>query len=94
MISSSLKGTSSPLNPHQDQFKGMANAEKAALTTTCESNDYITIFNDPVNFNIKHPLQSSWTLWYDSASKKGSTKDWSQNIKALITFSTVEDFWG
>lgn len=24
----------------------------------------VTIFHDKDNFNVKHPLQSKWTLWF------------------------------
>lgn len=30
-----------------------------------------TVFNDPKNFNVKHPLYSAWTLWFDSPATKG-----------------------
>jgi len=30
-----------------------------------------TVFNDPKNFNVKHPLYSPWTLWFDSPATKG-----------------------
>jgi len=30
-----------------------------------------TVFNDPHNFNVKHPLYSAWTLWFDSPATKG-----------------------
>ena len=49
---------------------------------------------DPVNFNIKHPLFNSWTLWYDNPGKKTTAQSWSANLKELVTFDTVEDFWG
>lgn len=26
--------------------------------------DPITVFHDPDNFNVKHPLMNSWTLWF------------------------------
>ncbi|KIM32981.1 hypothetical protein M408DRAFT_62178, partial [Serendipita vermifera MAFF 305830] len=32
-----------------------------------------TVFNDPTTFNVKHPLYSAWTLWFDSPSTKGRT---------------------
>lgn len=38
----------------------------------------------------KHPLQNKWTLWY---YKNDRTKNWEDNQKEVITFSTVEDFW-
>jgi len=24
----------------------------------------VTVFHDPDNFNVKHPLMNSWTLWF------------------------------
>jgi len=38
----------------------------------------------------KHPLQNTWTMWF---YKNDRTKDWEDNQKAVIDFSTVEDFW-
>lgn len=94
MISNAFK-TSTPLSPIDNQFRGNgASLEKKTTSPSEPQVSYITIFNDPINFNIKHPLQSSWTLWYDSSSKKPNSKDWSSNLKSLITLSTVEDFWG
>jgi len=29
-----------------------------------------TVFEDPRTFNVKHPLYSSWTLWFDSPNTK------------------------
>jgi translation initiation factor 4E len=26
--------------------------------------DSITVFHDPENFNVKHPLMNDWTLWF------------------------------
>ncbi|CAJ0830499.1 6807_t:CDS:2 [Entrophospora sp. SA101] len=53
-----------------------------------------TVFNDPVNFNVKHPLYNAWTLWFDNPGKKANTVSWSQHLKELITFDSVEEFWG
>ncbi len=42
----------------------------------------------------KHKLEHAWTLWFDnpsSGSKQPST--WGQTLRAVYTFSTVEDFW-
>jgi len=38
----------------------------------------------------KHPLQNDWTLWY---FKNDRSKNWEDNLKRVITFSYVEDFW-
>ncbi|QRV76291.1 eukaryotic translation initiation factor 4E type 2 [Ceratobasidium sp. AG-Ba] len=75
-----------------------------------------TVFQDPQTFNVKHPLYSPWTLWFDSPSTKGKTLpqtpstsvpptpggvpptpgalSWMDDIKRLIKFDSVEEFWG
>lgn len=44
---------------------------------------------DP-EYVIKHPLQNSWTLWF---FKNDRNRNWEENQRQIITFSTVEDFW-
>mmetsp|Transcript_16734 Transcript_16734/g.47199 ORF Transcript_16734/g.47199 Transcript_16734/m.47199 type:complete len:256 (+) Transcript_16734:311-1078(+) len=44
--------------------------------------------------SVKHPLQNSWTMWYDNPGRKTSKAMWSQNLKKVLTFQYVEDFWG
>jgi len=76
-----------------------------------------TVFNDPTNFNVKHPLYSPWTLWFDSPATKGrnlpqtpmtafpqtpvpqtpgshAALGWMEDIKKVISFDSVEEFWG
>lgn len=70
-----------------------------------------TVFNDPTTFNVKHPLYSPWTLWFDSPATKGrnlpttpgtpvvpptpsGASGWMDDIKKVITFDSVEEFWG
>jgi len=31
---------------------------------TASSGDVVTVFHDPENFNVKHPLAHTWTLWF------------------------------
>lgn len=59
-----------------------------------DSSEPRTVFSDPDNFNVKHPLHCGWTFWFDNPSKKKTFNSWSQNLKKLITVFTVEDFWG
>lgn len=42
----------------------------------------VTVFHDKDNFNVKHPLQNKWTLWF---TKPPSGKVW------RIPFSTMVD---
>jgi len=47
----------------------------------------------PLDFSMKHPLQNRWTIWYDNPGKKTSQASWADNLKKIVTFDTVEDFW-
>lgn len=42
--------------------KGFNGDENAPPATSNPEN--ITVFHDAENFNVKHPLQNSWTLWF------------------------------
>ncbi|KAL0079776.1 translation initiation factor eIF 4e-like domain-containing protein [Phycomyces blakesleeanus] len=57
-------------------------------------NSITTVFHDRSNYNVKHPLQNTWTLWFDNPGKKANTQSWSQNLKEIVSIDTVEDFWG
>jgi translation initiation factor 4E len=53
----------------------------------------VTVFHDKDNFNVKHPLQNKWTLWFTKpASGKGD--NWNDLLKEVIVFDSVEEFWG
>jgi translation initiation factor 4E len=62
--------------------------------TTPTEQKIITIFDNPINYNAKHPLARKWSLHFDSPTKKISDTNWAENIKKVYTFNTVEDFWG
>lgn len=53
-----------------------------------------SISPDPTNLTIKHPLQHRWTMWYDNAGKRTSQSSWGDHLRKIVTFDTVEDFWG
>jgi len=94
----------SPPTIHQtklddDQEVQVQVIESTSSTTTTETTDpekdgMVTIFSDPINYNIKHPLQSTWVMWYDNPGKKTSQASWADNLKKIAVFATVEDFWG
>ncbi|KAI1432176.1 translation initiation factor eIF 4e-like domain-containing protein [Xylaria sp. CBS 124048] len=56
-------------------------------------NKLITVFHDKDNFNVKHPLQNKWTLWFTKPSS-GKGDNWTDLLKEVITFNSVEEFWG
>lgn len=40
-----------------------------------------------------HPLEHSWTFWFDSPSSKSKQVAWGSSIHPVHTFGTVEEFW-
>jgi translation initiation factor 4E len=57
------------------------------------SGETITVFHDKDNFNVKHPLAHKWTLWF-TKPPSGKGDNWADLLKEVITFETVEEFWG
>lgn len=47
----------------------------------------------PEKLSIKHPLNTKWTLWYTKPAVDRS-ESWSDLLGPVITFDTVEEFWG
>ncbi|KAI9014442.1 translation initiation factor eIF 4e-like domain-containing protein [Phycomyces nitens] len=72
--------------------KSTANDE--GKTDNQENVSMTTVFHDRNNYNVKHPLQNTWTLWFDNPGKKANINSWAQNLKEVVSISTVEDFWG
>lgn len=40
-----------------------------------------------------HPLEHSWTFWFDNPSAKSKQAAWGSSLRPIYTFSTVEEFW-
>jgi len=86
----------------QKELKNNSSTTTSTTTTTTtstetinqEKEEMVTIFSDPINYNIKHPLQSTWVMWYDNPGKKTSQASWADNLKKIAVFAAVEDFWG
>ncbi|KIW07072.1 uncharacterized protein PV09_01962 [Verruconis gallopava] len=53
----------------------------------------VTVFDDPENFNVKHPLMHKWTLWF-TKPQTGKGDNWNDLLKEVISFDSVEEFWG
>lgn len=68
-----------------------------AVTTnedSVSSSDEIkTVFHDVNNFNVKHPLMNSWSLWF-TKPPSGKGDNWNDLLKEVVSFDTVEEFWG
>ncbi|KAI8955020.1 translation initiation factor eIF 4e-like domain-containing protein [Xylaria longipes] len=77
--------TTIPISPNGDK-----NGEKADAAS---ADQLVTVFHDKDNFNVKHPLQNKWTLWFTKPSS-GKGDNWNDLLKEVITFDSVEEFWG
>jgi hypothetical protein len=44
--------------------------ELNAATPATTANRLISVLEDPVNYNVKHPLQYGWSLWLKKADAK------------------------
>ncbi|XVF25553.1 hypothetical protein REPUB_Repub13aG0222000 [Reevesia pubescens] len=40
-----------------------------------------------------HPLEHSWTFWFDNPSAKSKQSTWGSSMRPIYTFATVEQFW-
>ncbi|KAF3933494.1 hypothetical protein ABW19_dt0209336 [Dactylella cylindrospora] len=57
--------------------------------------DQLTVFHSPENFTVKHPLMNKWTLWFTKPpSGAKSDNQWADSLKEVVTFDSVEEFWG
>ncbi|EMR08636.1 hypothetical protein PNEG_03112 [Pneumocystis murina B123] len=58
----------------------------------------VTVFHNSKNFTVKHPLMHKWTLWFTKPLTPGqranTTDAWADSLKEVITFDSVEEFWG
>ncbi|KAK8497431.1 hypothetical protein V6N12_016957 [Hibiscus sabdariffa] len=40
-----------------------------------------------------HPLEHSWTFWFDNLQAKSKQATWGSSTRPIYTFSTIEQFW-
>lgn len=83
-----------PLDGNQNSDP--VNDENAAPSTSAPAitnGKNVTVFHDPENFNVKHPLQHMWTLWF-TKPPTGRGDNWNDLLKEVVTFDSVEEFWG
>jgi hypothetical protein len=52
-----------PISPEGDKSSSNDNTDSSTAATTVDDSP-VTVFHDPDNFNVKHPLMNTWTLWF------------------------------
>jgi len=80
----------------QEQDPNHDKPSEIKSTSSTSSTGETIVTPDPTNFDIKHPLQNKWTMWYNAPpTKKVNSTSWKQDVKhnKITDFDTVEDFW-
>lgn len=95
---SAMSATDSPSSPPAPTPSNLppqaAAAAHSAVSTASKDEGDLTVLSSPTDFTVKHPLYSPWTLWFDSASKQDKSKSWEEALTKVISFHSVEEFWG
>ncbi|ONK58411.1 uncharacterized protein A4U43_C09F12170 [Asparagus officinalis] len=82
----------------QEEQKKMREKEEGEIDEE-NDNDNNRSFNgegdteEPPPSLLTHPLENSWTFWFDNPSAKSKQAAWGSSIRPVYTFHTVEDFW-
>ena len=53
-----------PISPSDGNNNSGSGESTTAPTSAADDNQIRTVFDDPNNFNVKHPLMNTWTLWF------------------------------
>ncbi|CAK7263426.1 eukaryotic translation initiation factor 4E [Sporothrix epigloea] len=85
MAAAQVDLTTIPISPVGGNAPGTSSTESKT--------DDITVFHDKDNFTVKHPLMHRWTLWFTKPAS-GRGDNWNDLLKEVITFDSVEEFWG
>lgn len=78
----------------EDEDSTKANGKENGDAAAKDAGAIRTVFSDPANFNVVHPLYSKWILWFDNASKQNKARDWNEQLQQVMSFESVEEFWG
>lgn len=66
---------------------------KATNDLSLDEKKDTTALENSEEFNVKHPLNSRWTLWY-TKPPVDNNESWADLLKTVVSFNTVEEFWG
>jgi len=79
----------SSVNNENSSLKNSQETSEGDVSPTTLAKSSLT----SADFQVKHPLQDAWTWWFDNPKRKANQSNWSDNLKKIYTFSTIEDFW-
>ena len=77
-----------PISPNNENKDSNTASADGAKDGAVPGDEPVTVFHDPDNFNVKHPLMNEWTLWF---TKPPSGKV--HSLKSVRTGRTKADDW-
>lgn len=92
-------------NRGEDSTGSIAMADELAATTEAlrlddskvdegsEEGEIVEKLVDRPAETKKHPLEHSWTFWFDNPNGKQKQATWGSSLRPVYTFHTVEEFW-
>lgn len=73
--------------PHGDDEEDLEEGEIVVDDASASLKQSAAITHQP------HPLEHSWTFWFDNPSAKSKQAAWGSSMRPIYTFSNVEEFW-
>ena len=71
-----------PISPSDDTPSTESRDQESTAPTS--EGDIRTVFHDADNFNVKHPLMNTWTLWF-TKPPSGKVCTWSNSLRIALT---------
>lgn len=71
-----------PISPAKDTDPANVTDEDSKQPSAKAGDDPVTVFHDPENFNVKHPLMNEWTLWFTKPSS-GKARPYSSTSSTI-----------
>lgn len=75
-----------PISP-VDGNSSSEGQDKSSTSANTDDNAVRTVFHDPENFNVKHPLMNTWTLWF-TKPPSGKVRGWSTTLSRILLTGT------
>ncbi|KAF2671778.1 eukaryotic translation initiation factor 4E [Microthyrium microscopicum] len=82
-----------PISPEDGSNDNASKIDASIMAAIHDPSSVRTVFHDSDNFNVKHPLMNTWTLWF-TKPPTANDKNWNDLLKEVISFDSVEEFWG
>lgn len=79
--------------PKEEKEEKKETSEEKEGEAKDEEKKDVTILENKEEFTVKHPLNSKWTLWYTKPAVDRN-ESWADLLKPIVSFDTVEEFWG